>query len=303
MNPILIPDDLFDIPARLHAPGIRIINYASLANTIVRSKVVLRQHLFSLLVEGSKAVQAAGQKVVIDPSRFLLLSAGHYLMTEKTVSEQGGYKSILVFFDQQVLSSFFVRYPTVLAGGGSGKEMQEAFVVFSRDIFLTHFIQSLSAMLDNGGSITPELEQVKLEELLLYLCSRCPQQMRSLRASAMETASDAVIRQLTELHVETNITIEELAFLCNMSLSTFKRNFSRVYGVAPGKWFLRKRMERAAVLLRQGAEKPGDVYYQVGYESHSSFAHSFKQIYGVTPSEYRQSIPAVPILLPNVPLP
>jgi AraC-like DNA-binding protein len=46
-------------------------------------------------------------------------------------------------------------------------------------------------------------------------------------------------------------------------------------------------MERAALLLR-GHEKPSDVYYKVGYENHSSFTQSFKQVYGVTPKEFQQ---------------
>jgi AraC-like DNA-binding protein len=116
--------------------------------------------------------------------------------------------------------------------------------------------------------------------------------MRSLRASAMAPGTDAVIRQLAEMHVESNSTIEELAFLCNMSLSTFKRKFSSIYNMAPSKWFLQQRMERAAALLRMGNEKPSDVYYKVGYESHSSFTHSFKQVFGVTPSEYQQAATA-----------
>jgi AraC-like DNA-binding protein len=289
LNTILIPGELFEaMPEGEAAPGVRILKYDSLADTIVRSKVVLQQHLFSLLVEGKKAVHAAEKQVLIDPSQFLLLSAGHYLMTEKTVSEKGGYQSILLFFDQQVLAGFFARYPDMLKTGVTIKEREEPFLVFTKDAFLSNFIQSLSVMLDSGV-VSPELQQVKLEELLLYLCSRCPQQMRSLRASAMAPGTDAVIRQLAEMHVETNITIEELAFLCNMSLSTFKRKFSSIYHTAPSKWFLQQRMERAAALLRMGNEKPSDVYYKVGYESHSSFTHSFKQVFGVTPSEYQQA--------------
>jgi AraC-like DNA-binding protein len=47
-------------------------------------------------------------------------------------------------------------------------------------------------------------------------------------------------------------------------------------------------MELAAALLRNGNEKPSDIYHKVGYENHSSFTHSFKQIFGLTPSEYQQ---------------
>jgi len=77
--------------------------------------------------------------------------------------------------------------------------------------------------------------------------------------------------------------------MCNMSLSTFKRRFARLYGTSPNKWLLQKRMEQAASLLHQ-QEKPSQIYHKVGYENHSSFTQSFKQVYGVTPREFQQKV-------------
>ena len=85
-----------------------------------------------------------------------------------------------------------------------------------------------------------------------------------------------------------NISLEELAFLCNISLSTFKRRFEKIYGMSPSKWMLQKRMEIAKDLLQHYNEKPGEVYHQVGYENHSSFSQSFRQIFGVTPKEFQR---------------
>ena len=83
-----------------------------------------------------------------------------------------------------------------------------------------------------------------------------------------------------------NISLEELAFLCNVSLSTFKRRFVKIYGSAPNKWILQKRMELAKKLLHHN-EKPGEVFYKVGYENHSSFSQSFKQAFGITPKQFQ----------------
>ncbi|WP_420152093.1 helix-turn-helix domain-containing protein, partial [Siphonobacter sp.] len=77
------------------------------------------------------------------------------------------------------------------------------------------------------------------------------------------------------------------AFLCHTSLSTFKRRFAKIYGTSPNKWFLEKRMQKAAQLLKQGDYKVSEVYYEIGYENLSSFIQSFKQVYGVTPKQYQ----------------
>jgi transcriptional regulator GlxA family with amidase domain len=50
---------------------------------------------------------------------------------------------------------------------------------------------------------------------------------------------------MIESNVHSNLKLEEIAFLCNMSLSTFKRHFIVEYNEAPGKWLQDKRLQRA----------------------------------------------------------
>ncbi|WP_374755933.1 helix-turn-helix domain-containing protein [Emticicia agri] len=87
-----------------------------------------------------------------------------------------------------------------------------------------------------------------------------------------------------------NLTLEELAFLCNTSLSTFKRRFMKLYGMPPNKWILQRRMEKAAHLLKNYHIRTSEVFYQVGYENHSSFSQSFKHTFGKTPKEYQTQL-------------
>lgn len=90
-----------------------------------------------------------------------------------------------------------------------------------------------------------------------------------------------------ETNIVSNVSVEELAFLCNISLSGFKRHFLRIYGTSPSKWILQRRMEIARELLQHYHGKPSEVYHKVGYANHSSFTKSFKQMFGVTPKEFQ----------------
>lgn len=284
MSTIHIPGDLFGSSDGAQENGARIINYHSQATEIVRSRIILQYHLFSLLVEGEKLVHTPHKHIRICNDQFLLLTSGHYLMTEKIVSPQGNYQSILLFFTQESLAAFFSKYPSLLR---NQPEQGDYVQVFTKDDFLKGFIQSLSIVTANGNNIPAALQQLKLEELLLYLSHKHPAQMAGLQALVTHScATDHALRRLVESHIESNVTIEELAFLSNMSFSTFKRRFLKIYGVAPSKWFLQKKLEHAAALLALGREKPGEICYKIGYENHSSFSYSFKQMYGVTPSEY-----------------
>lgn len=281
-----IPGDLFGTLSEEQGKSVRIVNYHSQANEIVRSRIILQYHLFSLLVEGHKSVHTPHHHIQISDDQFLLLTSGHYLMTEKLISPQGNYQSILLFFTQQALASFFHKYPNLLHTSQT-QEPGGYVQAFTKDDFLKGFIQSLHIITSNGHEMPAALQVLKLEELLLYLSHKHPSQLAGLQALAQHSCeTDQALKKLVESHIESNITIEELAFLSNMSFSTFKRRFLKLYGIAPSKWFLQKKMEHAAALLRLGKEKPGEICYKIGYENHSSFSYSFKQMYGVTPREY-----------------
>jgi AraC-like DNA-binding protein len=209
-------------------------------------------------------------------------------MTEQ-LSAGGQYTSMLFFFDNSVLHSFFQKYPALNENAGhSYGRGDEPVVCFDGDAFIQSYVHSLQLMLEATPFLQEELQLLKLEELLLYLAANYPATLYSFRPSQQPDVGDRQLKITVEGNLDHTITVEELAFLCNMSLSTFKRKFSRIYGLPPNKWLLQKRMELAADLLLYQREKPSEVYHKVGYENHSSFTQSFKQVYGVTPSDFQQ---------------
>jgi len=279
-----IPQDLFLSEAQ--PPGkTAILAYRSLSSS-GRTKVVLHKNLFSFLLEGQKVVYRPGKVIRIDPGQFVMIAGSHVLMSEK-LSGHGRYSSLVFFFDDSLLADFFRKYSPVLPGiEEPGKK--EPIVCFEGDPFIRNFVQSLQLMLEQPGGFSQEMQLLKFEELMLYLVNRYPRLVLSFRQAIPSDTSDWTLRAAVEGNMLNPVTVEELAFLCHMSLSTFKRKFARLYGTSPNKWLLQQRMELAAALLCQQHEKPSDVYHKVGYENHSSFTQSFKQVYGLTPSEFRE---------------
>ncbi|MFM8744586.1 MAG: helix-turn-helix domain-containing protein, partial [Cytophagales bacterium] len=109
--------------------------------------------------------------------------------------------------------------------------------------------------------------------------------------SLLNQSTDAT-RKFTQT-VETNqlnkLTLTELAFLCNMSISTFKREFQKQYSESPSRWFQNKRLEHAHRLIHQAHKKPSEIYFEVGYENISSFVQAYKLKYGATPAHHKTS--------------
>lgn len=266
---------------------ISIIRYRS-AKPPARAMVTLPRNLITFLLDGEKTVHFAGAQVNVQPHQFVMLTAGNCLMTEKVAAPKADYHSILIFFDNQFLSGFFDRHASLI--NRQAKADHLPFLLFEKDQFLINFTCSLDSILISEKAIHPLLQKIKLEELLVYLAIHYPEQVQQLRNMHYEADDDLLIRQAVTSHITSNVTVEELAFLCNMSLSTFKRRFARLYGNSPNRWLLEKRMEKAAEMLRNNDRNASEIYAELGYENLSSFIQSFKQIYGITPKQYQLSI-------------
>jgi AraC-like DNA-binding protein len=86
--------------------------------------------------------------------------------------------------------------------------------------------------------------------------------------------------------------VEDLAHAAGLSRAHFSREFRRVYGEAPHTYLLRRRLERAAALLRMTDRSVADICFSVGLQSVGSFTTSFTRTYGVSPAAYRARFPA-----------
>ena len=86
-----------------------------------------------------------------------------------------------------------------------------------------------------------------------------------------------------------NLSLEEFAKLSHRSLSSFKRDFREIYRTTPGKWLMAKRLERAAVLLKNPVLNVSEVAYESGFKDSSHFSRSFKEKFQMTPLEFRNT--------------
>jgi len=63
-----------------------------------------------------------------------------------------------------------------------------------------------------------------------------------------------------------NMPIEKFGYLTGRSLTTFKRDFKKAFGITPQKWLTMKRLELAHYQLTEKDRRPIEVFYEVGFE-------------------------------------
>lgn len=98
-----------------------------------------------------------------------------------------------------------------------------------------------------------------------------------------------VIEAVNEALPSGNFSVEQIASELCMSTSTFRRRLQNVAGETPRAYILAIQMEKAAELLLESPEMPiQKVSDQCGFSEKSSFAHTFRRVYGCSPKQYRE---------------
>ena len=97
-----------------------------------------------------------------------------------------------------------------------------------------------------------------------------------------------VIEAVNEAMPQGNFGVEQIASKLNMSVQTFRRKLQNAAGESPKAFIQAIQMERAIALLKNKPDIPvAQVANLCGFDETSSFGHTFKRIYGCSPSEYR----------------
>lgn len=251
-----------------------------------RGKSMMTMNAVSLVIEGEKTMHFAEKAVHVNDREIHFLSAGNCIASMK-FSTHATIKSILLFFDNKTLADFYLKYDNVIRSIKGKHQPTEYYVSIKKDAFIDNYINSLQLLINSRIPLSAEMKALKFEELILHLLHTQPSLLLAFRSLKKEEYDDIELRKIVEANIIGNISVDELAFLCNMSLSTFKRRFASIYGTSPSKWMITRRIEYAKDLLQHHGEKPADVYYKVGYENHSSFTQAFRQITGITPTQYQ----------------
>ena len=85
------------------------------------------------------------------------------------------------------------------------------------------------------------------------------------------------------MNLNKNIKLDELAGICNMSVSHFSKVFKKESGTTFKEYFNRKKIERAKYLLEESNNSISNISYSLGFEDTSYFTKIFKKYTKVTP--------------------
>ena len=91
----------------------------------------------------------------------------------------------------------------------------------------------------------------------------------------------------SEQHLDTDLTLAEIAASVYMSPCHFARLFKRSTGVSPHRFVVQRRIARAGAFLATRELSIARIAPLVGFRTPSHFTAEFRRVTGVTPKGYR----------------
>jgi len=187
-------------------------------------------------------------------------------------------RSITIFMDQGSLRSYSVENSIPPQSPYIGDPM----LVLSPDPFIKGYFDSLLPYFDRPGQLTKALAELKTKEAIELLLGR----QGSLKNFLFDLNEPYKIdlEAFMNQNFVFNVPIGQFARLTGRSLASFKRDFQKIFGMAPQRWLLEKRLEQSHFLIVEKNKSPSDAYLEAGFENLSHFSFAFKKFFGYNPS-------------------
>lgn len=125
-------------------------------------------------------------------------------------------------------------------------------------IFLDHLIQSSKTKMQRTGK---RLRDFYMKEALSFI----------------------------EQNYQHDISIEDIASFCGLNRNYFGKIFKNTMGKTPQEFLLSYRMAKAAQLLKETTLSIAAIGAMVSYQNPLHFSRAFKNVYGCSPRNYRQT--------------
>ena len=175
-------------------------------------------------------------------------------------------------------------------GDGSSLNVVDRYVFRDSEMeaICRHLYQKLSL---NGRPqrLYVESQLMRLAVLLLDRHSTASPAARIPPPGSLTRNQARRVLDYIESNLSHELTLRELAGIVDLSLHHFARLFKRTIGVAPYRYVLERRVERAKVMLRTANASLADISLSVGFDSQSHFTSVFGRMVGATPTEFQGS--------------
>ena len=238
------------------------------------------EHALGIMLSGESQYFTNEGTFVMQEGAICLMRRNHLFKKLKNLGPNGEPIALIsLFLDQKSLHQYATENNISKQSAYKGTPM----IDLTGNVFLKGFFDSLLPYMDNPQKLTAKIAELKTWEAIELLL-QTSDVFRNFLFDFQEPHKidlEAFVNQ----NYRYNIPLSSFAQLTGRSLSTFKRDFTKLFDATPEKWLLQKRLEQAHFLIAKKNQRPSDVYLEVGFENLSHFSFAFKKQFGYVPTE------------------
>lgn len=253
------------------------VNYSCHLAEFREGEQFVQSHALGMVLSGTMELNDGENKEVIRQGELYFARKNKLLKFIKYPPEGGEFKSLSLRFDDQLLKDFSKEY-----GYKAKKQTFSApFHRLSKEPSLLTFMQSLL----DYQNFTDErhILNLKQQEALFLMLKLDPGLKDGLFDFSEPHKID--LEEFMQRNFHFNVQLERFAYLTGRSLSTFQRDFAKIFNETPARWLQQKRLKEAYFLIREKGKKSSEIYLDLGFEDLSHFSYVFKKQFGLTATE------------------
>jgi len=275
-----------------------IVKITERENSGVRS-LSLARIAVGYVLSGTKYLYCNDYSYSIEEGGVFVLDVGfHY--EENIVGANGRFEQITFYISaqrlQEVIFGLNINYGLSYASRHScARCMSRSFANMVASVPLRNFFVGIDLSLRSAGLLHNDVGQrIKLNELVYLLLSEEDGCIRRKILRSADTESGQFISVIYD-NIFNDISVETLAELTNRSLTSFKKEFKRLFHASPHRWIVEQRLDRAKILLVSTSRTVSEIGAECAFANISHFIKLFRQRYKETPASFRRkySVPAI----------
>ncbi len=241
--------------------------------------------LFSL--QGEIQFHVNEEQLVIPSNYSLFLNC---INTEKKISQAVSStinEIVVIHFHPDILKRIYEKELPSIIQPAKHIVSNQSTEKINNDFLIQKYMEGLILYFENPALVNDEILVLKLKEIILLLLQN--RSAETIRVILSQLFSPVVytFKQIIEANLFSPVSIDELAQKTNLSVSSFKREFRKLYDDSPANYIKIQRLEKAATLLSTSDNRITEIAFDCGFNDLANFTKSFHEKYGIAPSKYR----------------
>jgi AraC family transcriptional regulator, exoenzyme S synthesis regulatory protein ExsA len=251
---------------------------------------VTDQACFLYVLKGDIQYRMSDEEMKIPADYSLLLNCINSGKQLQNSDEKGNCEMVIVTFYPDILKKIYERELPLLLQPPKSTPSNKSSEIINNDFLIQKYIDGLLFYFKNPSLVNEDILILKLKEIILLLSQTQNAETVQEILSQLFSPTTYTFKQVIEAHLFSQQTIEELASQTNLSVSSFKREFARVYNDTPANYIKTKKLEKAAELLLVSDKRITEIAFDCGFNDLANFTKSFSNKYHISPTNYRMKL-------------